>query len=53
MLRLFGTIKDLLRDKVVTTDVGNTYPLDQVAAAVAESARPGHDGKVLLRIATR
>lgn len=53
MLRLFGTIKDLLREKVVTTEVGKTYPLDQVAAAVAEAARPGRDGKVLLRIAPR
>ncbi len=50
MLRLFGTIRDLMRAGVLTSEVGATFPLDDVRKAVAEAARPGRAGKVLLRL---
>ena len=37
-----------MREGVLTTDVGTTYPLDDVRAAVHETAQPGRKGKILL-----
>jgi NADPH:quinone reductase-like Zn-dependent oxidoreductase len=51
MLMLFRRIKRHMRAGVLTTDVAATYRLDQIAEAVRHAARPGHRGKVLLRIA--
>lgn len=51
LLRLFRRVGQLTREGVLATDVGRTFPLDQVREAVAEAARPGKAGKVLLRIA--
>jgi NADPH:quinone reductase-like Zn-dependent oxidoreductase len=50
MLRLFGTIRDLMRAGVLTSEVGVTYPLDDVRKAVAHAGQPGRSGKVLLRL---
>jgi NADPH:quinone reductase-like Zn-dependent oxidoreductase len=50
MLRLFGTIRDLMRGGVLTSEVGATFPLDEVAKAAAQAAQPGRHGKVLLRL---
>jgi NADPH:quinone reductase-like Zn-dependent oxidoreductase len=50
MLRLFGTIRDLMRSGVLTSEVGATFPLDEVQKAVAQAAQAGRQGKVLLRL---
>jgi NADPH:quinone reductase-like Zn-dependent oxidoreductase len=53
MLRLFRQITALMREKVVDTQVGATFGLDEVAAAARQADAPGRAGKVLLRIAPR
>lgn len=50
MLGLFRQIKKLMRAGVLTTHVGPSFPLEDYQKAVAEAERPGHAGKVLLRI---
>jgi NADPH:quinone reductase-like Zn-dependent oxidoreductase len=50
MLRLFGAIRDLMRAGVLTSEVGATFPLDEIQKAVAQAAQPGRLGKVLLRL---
>jgi NADPH2:quinone reductase len=50
MLRLFRQIIRLLRAKVLTTDVGATYALDDIRAAAEKAEAPGRSGKVLLRM---
>ncbi len=50
MLRLFGTIRELMRAGVLTSEVGATFPLDDIQKAVAAAAQPGRTGKVLLRL---
>jgi NADPH:quinone reductase len=52
-LRLLGVlraVKRLTAEGVFHTDVSQTYPLDQVAMAVADSLQQGRTGKVMLRI---
>jgi NADPH:quinone reductase-like Zn-dependent oxidoreductase len=51
MLRLFREVGGLLREGVLTTEVGATFPMDRVREAVQQAATPGRQGKVLLRIA--
>jgi NADPH:quinone reductase-like Zn-dependent oxidoreductase len=53
MLGLFRQITALLREGVATTEVGATFPLEQVRDAVREAETPGRKGKVLLRLGTR
>jgi NADPH:quinone reductase-like Zn-dependent oxidoreductase len=53
MLGLFRQITSLLRAGVLTTDVGATFPLQEIQAAVRQAAQPGRHGKVLLKIASR
>lgn len=53
MLGLFRQIGHLLKAGVVTTEVGATFPLKDIRAAVRQAAEPGRQGKVLLRIANR
>jgi NADPH:quinone reductase-like Zn-dependent oxidoreductase len=53
MLRLFRHINALLREGVATTEIGSTYPLEQVHEAVRQAETPGRKGKVLLRIGSR
>jgi len=50
MLRLFGTIRDLMRQGVLTSEVGAAYALDEVTKAAAQAAQAGRSGKVLLRL---
>jgi NADPH:quinone reductase-like Zn-dependent oxidoreductase len=50
MLCLFREIKKFLADGVLTTDIGTTFPLEQVRDAVRLAATPGRTGKVLLRM---
>ena len=50
MLGLFRRIGRLLRKGVLTSEVGATYPLGEVRAAVRQAATPGRMGKVLLRM---
>ena len=50
MLRLFSRIIQLMRADVLTTPVGASYALEQWRDAVQQAERPGHPGKVLLRI---
>ena len=50
MLGLFREVGGLLRDGVLTTEVGATFPMDRVREAVQQAATPGRQGKVLLRI---
>jgi NADPH:quinone reductase len=50
MLRLFGTIRELMGAGVLTSEVGATFPLDDIRKAVTEAAQPGRQGKVLLSL---
>lgn len=52
-LRLIRQIRRLMRAGVLTTEVGETFPLARVTDAVRAAAAPGKPGKVLLRIADR
>jgi NADPH:quinone reductase-like Zn-dependent oxidoreductase len=49
---LFRRIGRLLREGVLTSEVGATYPLEQVREAVRQAEKPARQGKVLLRIGT-
>jgi NADPH:quinone reductase-like Zn-dependent oxidoreductase len=54
--RLLDEIVALIRQGVLGTTIGRRYPLDEVAAAVAQSETKGRSGKVLLvpeRVQTR
>jgi NADPH:quinone reductase-like Zn-dependent oxidoreductase len=53
MLGLVRRINKLMKAGVLGSDVGATFPLDEVRAAVRLAAQPGRQGKVLLRIAAR
>jgi NADPH:quinone reductase-like Zn-dependent oxidoreductase len=48
LLGVLRTVQRLTAEGVFHTEVGATYPLEQVAAAVAASLEPGRRGKVLL-----
>ncbi len=50
MLLLFRRIGRLLREGVLSSEVGASFPLTDVRAAVRQAAAPGRQGKVLLRI---
>ncbi len=49
MLGLFRQIRQLMREGIIKTDIGSTFVMDHVQAAVREAAKPGRRGKVLLR----
>jgi NADPH:quinone reductase-like Zn-dependent oxidoreductase len=53
MLKLFRRMRALMREGVLTTHIGATYPIEQVVKAVAYAAAPGKGGKVLLKIGDR
>jgi NADPH:quinone reductase-like Zn-dependent oxidoreductase len=53
LLRLFGRLGRLIREGVLTTEVGATFPMDDVKAAVRQAEQPGRQGKVLLRLGSR
>ena len=49
MLRLFRQIRKLMAAGIFTTEVGASFPLDQIHMAVKEAEIPGRKGKILLR----
>jgi NADPH:quinone reductase-like Zn-dependent oxidoreductase len=53
MLWLFRQIGKLIRAGVLTSEVGQSFPLADIRAAVRQAALPGRQGKVLLRIGER
>jgi NADPH:quinone reductase-like Zn-dependent oxidoreductase len=53
MLLLFRQIGRLMREGDLATQIGQTFPLEEVRAAVRQAGLPGHRGKVLLRIGNR
>lgn len=53
MLRLFKQIARMMRVGVLTSEIGATFPLDDVRQAVAQAEIPGRHGKVLLTISSR
>ncbi len=53
MIALFRKLGKLIQAGVLATEVGATYPLNDVRAAVRQAAEPGRHGKVLLRIGSR
>jgi NADPH:quinone reductase-like Zn-dependent oxidoreductase len=52
MLGLFRSIGRLLRAGVLTSEIGTTFPVEQVQAAVRQAEQSGRQGKVLLRLGT-
>ena len=38
----------LIAEGILSSEVGQTYPLEQFREALAQSTRPGRGGKVLL-----
>jgi NADPH:quinone reductase-like Zn-dependent oxidoreductase len=50
MLNHFAAVRGLMRKGILTSEVGETFPLDDVRKAVAQAAQPGRQGKVLLRL---
>ncbi len=50
-LQLIRTVSGLIREGVLSSDIGEVFPLDRVADAVRAAETPGRSGKVLLRIA--
>jgi NADPH:quinone reductase-like Zn-dependent oxidoreductase len=52
MLLLIRRLGKLIARGVLASEVGQTFPLDQVKEAVREASRPGRHGKVLLRVGT-
>jgi len=53
LLGVLRAVKRLTAAGAFQTEVGETYPLDQAATAVAASLEPGRTGKVMLRIGSR
>ena len=53
MALLFSRLGKLIQSGVLATEVGATFPLNDVRAAVRQAAQPGRQGKVLLRIGSR
>lgn len=49
-IRLTRTLTSLIQRGVLASEIGQTFSLDQVQAAVRAAEQPGHGGKVLLRI---
>jgi NADPH:quinone reductase-like Zn-dependent oxidoreductase len=52
LLRLLRQVKRLIGAGVLVSDVGASFSLDQVRAAVEQAETPGRHGKVLLRMAS-
>jgi NADPH:quinone reductase-like Zn-dependent oxidoreductase len=55
-LKVLGVLRAVRRltvEGLFHTEVGETYPLEQVHAAIAASLVPGRTGKVMLRLGER
>jgi NADPH:quinone reductase-like Zn-dependent oxidoreductase len=50
-LRLVRTVSNLIQQGILTSDVGQSFPLANIREAVSAAEQPGRAGKVLLRIA--
>jgi NADPH:quinone reductase len=50
VLLLFRDIAALIRQGVLRSIIGQTYPLDQLKSAVEQAETIGRQGKVLLRL---
>ena len=53
MFFLFRKLGQLIQSGVLATEVGATFPMNDVRAAVRQAAQAGRQGKVLLRIGSR
>jgi NADPH:quinone reductase len=49
-LLLFREIASLIRQKVLSSEIGRTYPLHDIQAAARDAATIGRQGKVLLKL---
>ncbi len=49
-ISLVRTVGKLMKEGVLASEEGKTFPLTDIASAIRESERPGRQGKVLLRI---
>lgn len=49
-LKLIREVSKLIQQGMLTSDIGEVFPLDQIANAVHAAETPGRAGKVLLRI---
>lgn len=52
MLGLFRKLARLLKTRVIATDIGQTFGIEQYAQATRLAAEPAHRGKVLFRFPT-
>lgn len=50
-IKLIRTVSRLIQEGVLTSQIGETFPLDRVTDAVRAAETPGRVGKVLLKIA--
>ncbi len=48
-LMLFREIASLIRQNVLSSEIGRIYPLDRIQDAVREAGQAGHQGKILVR----
>jgi NADPH:quinone reductase-like Zn-dependent oxidoreductase len=53
MLKLFRKVQGLMRQGVLTTEVGRSFGIDQFQQAITQAQTPGRKGKVLLRFAEK
>ena len=51
-LKLIRTVSGLIQSGVLTSQIGEVFPLDRVSEAVRAAETPSRSGKVLLRIAS-
>ena len=52
-LQLLGLLKQigkLMQEKVLTTDIAETYPIEQFQDAIKAAETPGRQGKILLKL---
>lgn len=52
MLKLLREIVKLMRADVLVTEVGKTFPIEDIKTAVQMAETPGRPGKVLIRLAS-
>ncbi|MFO0917552.1 MAG: zinc-dependent alcohol dehydrogenase family protein [Planctomycetaceae bacterium] len=52
-LGLMRSIGGLIHEGVLTTEIGETFPLEQIAAAVRAAETPAKSGKVLLKFSEK
>jgi NADPH:quinone reductase-like Zn-dependent oxidoreductase len=50
ILGLFRRIRKLMVAGVIQSEVGATFPMEEIQSAVREAAKPGRTGKILLRL---